>query len=319
MTGVGSDRTLRALTGWLGVAVIAELVLLRTGTRTLIHIPGLGRFEASIGVLGELGRFAYYLALVLVASALVYLGWRCWETGRVRGRLFGALAWSFIVVAMLSRMDVLPSPAVAWLALLSTLGLVAVGWRGPRSLPVAFFAGASVGASWSVLGQGAGGGLSGQTVDITIVVAEALLLLAGVSAPLLVVRKRTRAAIVAGLVTLTVVTAGLSVGGSTLAILTLWNLGVPGWFPPIAYGLAFGCIVFTLWTAVTHRLGLTAVAVVLLVAGGVGPISTYQTALVVAAVALVGVTNWSRQEPSGSPILEKATSTAETRALASLP
>ena len=41
----GSRQTLRMLVGWLGIVVLVELLLLRTGTRTLIHIPGLGQLD----------------------------------------------------------------------------------------------------------------------------------------------------------------------------------------------------------------------------------------------------------------------------------
>ncbi len=285
-----ADRTLRALTAWLGIAVLVELVLLRTGTRTLIHIPGLGRFDVSIGVLSEVGRLAYYIALVLVVSTLFHLGWSCWVTRSATGRLVGGLVWMFLAVALLGRVGRVPGAAVGWLSLIVMGGVLVITWGGARSLPVALFVAASATATWSVLGQGAGGGLSGETVDTAVVLAEALLILAGVTAPLLVKGKVTKSAIVAGLVTVVVVAAGFSVGGSTLAILTLWNLGVPGWFAPIAYGLALGGLVVTLWSALTDRQVPTVCAVLLMVAGGVGPISTYQTALALTAVMLLGVT-----------------------------
>ncbi|HEY4606071.1 MAG TPA: hypothetical protein VIH55_00365, partial [Acidimicrobiia bacterium] len=63
------------LPGLLGFVVVVELVLLRTGTRTLIHIPGLGRFESQIGLLAEVGRLAYYLAVVLAVATLAALAY----------------------------------------------------------------------------------------------------------------------------------------------------------------------------------------------------------------------------------------------------
>lgn len=287
---LAGDRTLRALTGWLGIAVLVELVLLRTGTRTIIHIPGLGRFDVSIGVLSELGRLAYYIALVLVVSTLFYLAWSCWVTRSATGRLVGGLVWMFLAVALLGRVGLVPGAAVGWLSLIVMAGVLVVTWSGARSLPVVLFVSASASATWSVLGQGQGGGLSGETVDTAVVLAEALLILAGVTAPLLVKGKVTKSAFAAGLVTVVVVAAGLSVGGSTLAVLTLWNLGVPGWFPPIAYGLALGALIVTLWSALFDRQVPTACAVLSMVGGGVGPISTYQTALALTAVILLGVT-----------------------------
>jgi hypothetical protein len=69
----------------------------------------------------------------------------------------------------------------------------------------------------------------------------------------------------------------------------MWNLGVPGWFAPLAWGLALGGIVVALWSAIAHRLIPTAAAVLLMVGAGVGPISTYQTALALTAVVLFSV------------------------------
>lgn len=119
-----------------------------------------------------------------------------------------------------------------------------------------------------------------------MVVAESLLILAGVTAPLLVRGGVGKSALVAGLVASLAVAAGFSVGGSTLAILALWNLGVPGWFSPLAFGLAFGGLVAAVWSALAAQERLTAVSIGLLVAGGVGTISTYQTGLVLAAIAI---------------------------------
>lgn len=305
---------LRALSLWLGIAVFVELTLLRTGTRTLIHIPGLGRYDVSIGLLNHVGRFAYYLALVLVVSTLAYIGWSCWATRSTPARFVAFFVWAFIAIAGLGRLQVLPESAVAWVSLTLMIGVLAVTWSGIRSLPVVFFVAASASATWGVLGQGNGGGLSGQMVDASVVVAEALLIATGVAAPLLVRGRATRPALIAGLLTAVLVAAGFSVGGSTLAILTLWNLGVPGWFPPIAYGIALGGLVFTFWSAISHRMILTASAIVLILAGGVGPISTYQTALALTAVTLLGVAKLD--EDPASP---GQSSEMQTRELVTLP
>lgn len=303
--------TLRILSIWLMIAVLVELTLLRTGTRTLIHIPGLGRYDVSIGVLSEVGRLAFYLAVVLVVATLTYLGWICLATHSTAGRLVGAFTWAFIVIAGLGRLGVVTEATVAWSALALMIGVLTATWGGARSLPVAFFVVASSFATWSVLGQGDGGGLSGQAVDTAVVLAEAFLILTGVSAPLLVRGKATKSALIAGLATVFVVAAGFSVGGSTLAILTLWNLGVPGWFAPIAYGIALGGLVFTLWSAIANRMIPTACAIVLIVGGGVGPISTYQTALAMTAVILLGVTRLESDEEPESPAPSSQTDTRE--------
>lgn len=279
--------TLRILGGSLGLVALVELVLLRSGTRTLVHIPGLGRYDVSIGVLNEVGRFAFYLSVVLLVVTLGYLAVWLWRMDTSLSRAAGILVALSILVAAAGRMGMLTPSAVGWYSVGAIAGMTTIAWRGVRSIPLALFAGSWVVAAWSVLGQGPGGGLSAWSVDTSIVVAEALLILAGVTAPLLVNRRLTTPAVVAGFAAFLIVAAGFSIGGSTLAILTLWNLGVPGWFSPLAFGLAFGGLVIATWSAVAAGERMTAASVALLVAGGVGMISTYQTGLVLAALTIV--------------------------------
>lgn len=283
------SSTLRHLAGWLGIVVIVELVLLRTGTRTLIHIPGLGRFDTSIGLLSEAGRLAYYLAVVLVVAVLVYLGRSMWTSGTLAGRVLAGLVSAFLLTALLGRIGVVTASTVAWVSVMLLVAVLTLTWSGVPSVPIAAFVAASVSASWSVLGQGLGPGISGRVVDIAVVVAEGLLLLALVSTPLIVIGEVKTSAVVAGMAVFVLVAAGFWSGGSTLSILTLWNLGVPGWFSPIVYGLAFGGLVVALWAALANRQVTIASGLLLLVAGGVGPISTYQTALALTAVILLGL------------------------------
>lgn len=283
--------TLRVLSGALGVVALIELALLRTGTRTLIHIPGLGRFDMSIGVLSEVGRLAYYFSVVLLVSTLIYLVYWLWRVDTLPARAASLFATFFLLAAGAGRIGVVTTPVVGWSSLIAAVAAATITWRGVRSIPIGLFIASWAIAAWSVLGQGVGGGLSGRSVDVSIVVAESLLILAGVSAPLLVLRGVGTPGLVAGLVAFVAVAAGFSVGGSTLAILALWNLGVPGWFSPLAFGLAFGGLVAAAWSALAAHERLTAVSIGLLVAGGVGTISTYQTGLVLAAVAVYYVAN----------------------------
>lgn len=279
--------TMRILAGSLGLVALVELVLLRSGTRTLVHIPGLGRYDVSIGVLNEVGRLAFYLSVVLLIATLGYLAVWLWRVDTSLSRAAGSLVALSILVAAAGRMGMLTPEAVGWYSVGAVSGMAAIAWRGIRSIPLALFAGSWVVAAWSVLGQGPGGGISGRSVDTSVVVAEALLILAGVTAPLLVSRRVTTPAVVAGFAALLIVAAGFSIGGSTLAILTLWNLGVPGWFSPLAFGLAFGGLVIATWSALAAGERMTAASIALLVAGGVGMISTYQTGLVLAALTIV--------------------------------
>lgn len=279
--------TMRILAGSLGLVALVELVLLRSGTRTLVHIPGLGRYDVSIGVLNEVGRLAFYLSVVLLVVTLGYLAVWLWRMDTSLSRAAASLVALSILVAAAGRLGMLTPSAVGWYSVGAIAGMAAIGWRRVRSIPLALFAGSWVVAAWSVLGQGPGGGISGRSVDTSVVVAEALLILAGVTAPLLVSRRATTPAVVAGFTAFLIVAAGFSIGGSTLAILTLWNLGVPGWFSPLAFGLAFGGLVIATWSALAAGERMTAASIGLLVAGGVGMISTYQTGLVLAALTIL--------------------------------
>ena len=271
----------------LGFMVLVELVLLRTGTRTLIHIPGLGRFETPIGILAEVGRLAYYLAVVFVVATLAALAHHGLRAKTRRQMVGGAGALVMLVASGVGRLGVLPAHVVGWTSLAVLVAVTASAWQGRRSLPVGLFVLGSVAAGWAVLGQEGGGSLSGRQVDSLVISAEIFLVLAAITAPLLVQARPGKLAVLAG-IGVTVLTAGaLTAGSSTVSILVLWNLGVPGWLPGIGYAVALGSLATTLWSALESGDRLTAIGLVLLVGGGVGVISTYQTGLVLTAVLLM--------------------------------
>jgi len=281
-------QSLSALLTVLWVSVLVELILLRTATRTLVHIPGIGDLETPIRTAAELGRFAYYLAIVSLLVTLASLGIRLVRSRLTRHVIGGLATVVFLVVAAAGRLGALSAPAVGWITLAVLLVVTVSGWRGLSSAPVGFFALGSVAAGWSAVGQTTGGGLSGGQVDILIVTAECLLVLAGATSPLLLGRPPSKTALIAGVAATVLVAAAFAGGASTFSILVLWNLGVPGWLPGIAFALAFGGLVTVLWSASASRDRQTALGVWLLLAGGVGLISTYQTGLVLVAVVLLG-------------------------------
>jgi hypothetical protein len=283
----------------LGALVITELVFLRTATRTLVHIPGLGRFETPIRALAEVGRWGYYLAIVSLVALLGALAYRYLGRGGRRRYVTGGATALFLLLAGAGRVGLLGQEALGWSSLAIVVGLTAVVWRGVRTIPIAFFSLASVAAGVSVLGQGTGGGLTGQQVDALVLIAEVLLILAAVTTPLLLARAPTTSGVVAGVAAAVLGLGALVSGGPTLSILVLWNLGVPGWLSGVAYSLALGVVVATLWTALATRNWLTSIGLVLMVAGGIGVISTYQTGLVVAGILLIDL-SFGEASPSGS-------------------
>lgn len=274
--------------GWLTIFVLAELFLLRIGTRTLIHIPGLGRFETPISLLAEIGRLAYYAAVVFLVAVLISIAYSGFKIRNPRSMLAGSTAVGFLLVAGAGRFGFISPSVVGWcLTAVLTVAVITV-WAGWRSVPLALFAVGVVSASWSALGQGAGGGLTGRQVDILLVVAELAVVSAGLTAPFLLKERPGRRALLIGLGAAALATAILSVGASTVWILGLWTLGVPGWLPGIVYALAFGGLATTWWSAFDSGQWNVGVGVLLMTAGGVGTISTYQSGLVLAGVLIVG-------------------------------
>jgi hypothetical protein len=151
--------------------------------------------------------------------------------------------------------------------------------------------------------------LTGGKVDILVLSAESLLVLAGATSPLLLEKTPSKSALAAGVGAAVVVAAAFAGGASTLSILVLWNLGVPGWLPGIALAVAFGGLVTSLWSALAGGERMTAVGIVLLFGGGVGLISTYQTGLVLAAILVLGVAAESVRQSPGERVMSTAATT----------
>lgn len=274
---------------WLLItSVFIELVVLRTVTRTLIHIPGTERFETPIRLLAETGRLAYYLAAVSLTVALATLALVGLRSGASRRVASGAAIVVFIAVAVAGRVEILPGRVAGW-ATLVILGLVGlIGWRGLRSLPVGLFVAAFVAAGLSVVTQTVGTGLTGGQMESLVWASEFALVTAGMATPLLLKRAPDRSAWVIGAIAAIVVVGAFTSAASTVTILVLWNVGVPGWLPGVAYAMAFGSLSATVWSALARAEWPVAIGLVLLSAGGVGLISTYQTGLVLAGMLLLG-------------------------------
>ncbi|MEX1126176.1 MAG: hypothetical protein WD895_07980 [Acidimicrobiia bacterium] len=280
---------LTSFVGTLAFLVIAELVLLRIGTRTLIHIPGLERYETPIRWLAEVGRFAYFAAVVFLIAVLVALAVRrLRRSGPVA--VIGALAAaSFLLFALAGRFLWIEPAAVGWAGMAAlVLALIGAVNLGRRIVPLALFTSGAVAAGWSILAQGRGGGLSIQQVDSLLIVSEVMILLAALSAPLLLQRPPSRRAILIGLGVTVLSAAVLSASPATMSILVLWSFGAPGWLSGLAYSLALGSVVMVAWAALQSGEREIVIGLVLLAGGGIGMISTYQTGLVVAALLLMG-------------------------------
>ena len=118
---------------WLTVFVLAELFLLRIGTRTLIHIPGLGRFETPIRVLAEAGRFANSAAVLFLVAVLVSMAYVRFKSRDPSSMLAGSAAVGFLLVAGAGRLGVVSLSVVGWSLSAALVVAVLAGWRGRRS------------------------------------------------------------------------------------------------------------------------------------------------------------------------------------------
>ncbi len=287
---VESRAHTRALTAGLAAAAIVELLILRTFTRTAIHIPAFEALQGPYEALALIGRYAYFLSVALMLLVLPALGWSLAAERHSGRRVATAAIGLFLMTSAMAAAGVggrMMLDIASLLAIVSLAGLAAGSWGWPCVLPfgmlgIAFISNGgytvlqtasqegarSFDASWLLTG----GEISG--------VAFALCL------PLLARRHIDRLSVSVGVV-VGVTAFGIFLGGgaTTSRILLLWNAGLSGTLPGVAYAAGAGAIATSFVALLRGREVLAATAVALLVAGGLGLHNTYQTGLVVAALA----------------------------------
>lgn len=273
----------------LGLVVAAglEFILLRLFTRTAIHLPNVQELSPGYTVLAEAGRLGYFAATVLLV--LVLAGGAILTRGR------DAKAWSatagvmsFGVVAAMAAADGVDAAvlaAVSLAAVLLTAPWAAAQVRHTGVAALALFAGAFTLAALFALGQGMHSGALLQT-DL-LLAAESLALAFGIAAPLLTGRGDRVAVGVAAAAGLLVFGALLG-NESTSKTLALWSVGLAGYFPAVLYGGAAAGLTYAIVTAWRTRRRALAVGLVLVLLGGIGLHSTYQTGLVLAGLLALG-------------------------------
>lgn len=280
--------------GWLvevtALTAAAELLVLRLFTRTIIHIPGAQDAAGPLSLVAWAGRYAYWLAVLALVATLAVL---VRELGARRCVIATTAVVVFLVSAAGARAGAVGDAALALAVCLSVLLLATAAWpalAGPgRVVLSAFTAAFVVSAVYALAQSGAiiAAPTSGRTAPL-LVTAEGLVLAGGALTPSLVPKAGDRrAAFVGGLAGIAVFGA-LAASASTTKILLLWNLGLAGYFPAPIYGVVAGTIVYTgiaLARAGRHR---SAFALALVVIGGIGLHSTYQSGLVIAGLALLG-------------------------------
>jgi hypothetical protein len=259
-------------------------------TRTLIHIPGLADFEAPIGAVSEVGRLAYYVTVVLLICLMVLLVGGHGRPESTGSLLIRAGIGTILLLAFLGRVGLIDAADVGGPAMAGFIVMAAgISFAGWRALPLLGLVVATYASGSAATLQGSGGGLSGESFESLMRFGEIAAIGGCLLLPLVLDKPLSRRALVMGLGVAALVTAMLSVASPTLTILILWSFGLPASLPAVIYGLAAGSVVAVGATAIQDgRRGLAA-GVLLAAAGGVGLVSTYQTALLAAGLGLIAL------------------------------
>lgn len=279
----------------LAAASAVELLILRTFTRTAIHIPGITALREPYEVLSFGGRYAYFGAVTLLLLAVPTAAWALWSR---RGAVHRGMAVAMGVFAAMSGLAAMELTGRLALdtATTGTVTVMAIGgavlsrrWAG--ALPIGLFAAAFVLSAAHTLGQSAAQeGVVTLHTDAALTMAEVVGVAFALAVPLLARGAVDRVSVAAGVAVAAVVFAAfLGNGGATARFLLLWNEGLSGVLPSVAYAAAAGCLAATLVAFIRARMGLAAAGLVLLVTGGIGLHSTYQSGLVITGMALLAV------------------------------
>ncbi len=286
MPGTGDPGLPVRLAWWTAWAAMAELVVLRLTTRTLIHIPGLAAFEKPFRVIGEIGRLAYYVTLVLVVGLLILLTRAGLPPRSPRSALAPVGMALLLLSAALGRVGLIGGTDLGWLSLgallLVTVGTASLRWR---TVPLLLLVVATWAIGLATILQAQGGGLSEGWYTGLLRVGEMVAIGACLLLPMAFGKALSKPAWIVGLGTAAIITTMLTLASSTVSILVLWTFGLPASLPAIVYGLALGCLAAVIVAAIADgRRGLAA-GLLLAVGGGVGLASTYQTSLLAAGLA----------------------------------
>lgn len=289
MTTAAAPRSARVGV-WLVWAVSAELLLLRMGTRTAVHIPGLSAIAGPLTVVSTAAKIAFTAAVVLALALLLLSMLETWQRGplaktaAVAVAVFLGGATATALGASVLVLDIVTLVAVVVVAPFAVgdrpRGRALWWWAAVVVVLVAAIPGLTEAAGTAGLGSVRPTWLAGPVELVAVVVALASPLLTGTTSS-------RRAAIVA-VVTAAIVGAAFAFGPSTTEILVLWNFGLSGFLPAALYGLAAGCVAHTIVRLTEEGRGTEAAAVFLVIAGGVGLQSTYQSALMLCGLCLAG-------------------------------
>jgi hypothetical protein len=288
----------------LAAAAVTELVVLRLFTRTAVHIPALHSLQGPYEIVSAGGQYAYFVSLGLILPATLRLVFELYRT-RSRSRFlasFGLLvfgvSWAF-GWSLARNLAILDFGTLVGVAALASAAALA-DLRGRSVVPLVLFAVAFAAAGlYTALPALGSTRTSMPQPGWLLSTTEFAGLAFAVSTPLLAQRPRQRsthwlAAGAGGLILLTFLG-----NGSTSRFLLLWNVGLSGIVPGFVYALAGAALVYAVVALWRQGSGLAASGLLLLVAGGIGLHSTYQSSLVVVGLTalLVGIESDRRAAP----------------------
>ena len=279
----------------LALAAATELVVLRIATRTAIHVPGVQQFTGPYSVLAGTGRFAFRVAVLLLVATLPVTALFLVRRGRA-----GTVAATGVVMFLIAAGAALAGidPLAVGLVSLVAAVLAAVGATADRPTAARVVIGFLVAAVLAfglpthvqLAGQGGLGTLSFRPL---LALGELLGLAFLVTTPLLVPAQDRRfrglpeILLTAGVAA--VVLAAVLGNPATAKVLLLWNFGLAGYYPAVLYAAGTGALTFTLLRLLRTGDSSAALGLVLLVCGAVGLHSTYQSGLVLAGLAVLGL------------------------------
>ncbi|MFP4512141.1 MAG: hypothetical protein ACLFRV_04235 [Acidimicrobiales bacterium] len=285
VAGLREVELARWLAGPTLAAALVELALLRLATRTAIHIPGIQELAGPYQVVSSVGRFAFHAGAVLVAITLALL---VPLLARHDKRAEACAVGAVVLAAVAARFDVITGVALAVMVggavAVLTLRLALTDSR-LRAFAGLFGTAFVAAAAHAIAQDLSGGGSLRPRSTSELLAASELLLLVGVVALALVVRTDGRDRLIGAGVGL-VVFGALTASAATTKILILWTFGLPGYLPPLFYAAAAGLTAAVLASA-ARRDRAFAIGLALLVAGGVGLHSSYQSMLVVCGLTLL--------------------------------
>jgi hypothetical protein len=283
------------LVWWLARAAVlagaAELFLLRLVTRTAVHIPGIATLGGPYLVVAELGRFAYYLAAVLLSLTLVGLAWVLARRASPAALTGAASLLLFLGAALAARAGLIGDALLAPISVLAVEVVMLAGATRPgaaRRASVLLFGSAFlVSSAYALFQANATENVGAASFAWLLPIGEFVVLAWCVEAPLLLRRRPDRASVMWGIAVALATLIALRTGEATTKILLLWNLGLAGYLPDPAYALAFSLLAYALSRGARSGRSSLATAFGLLIVGGLGLHSTYQTGFVLAGLAVL--------------------------------